>query len=84
MQPKRGPNGQLGPPRRPSTVTTVSSGYVRLPGTWFGTSGGVFVVRRVPGADVGAGKYVTLPAHLKSVKLCAQGRPRYRASCRTR
>ena len=36
----------------------VSSEYVRLPGTQFGTCAGGFVVHRVPGADVGAGKYV--------------------------
>ena len=30
---------------------------MRLPGTRFGASGGGFVVRRTPGADVAAGKY---------------------------
>ena len=46
------------PPGRPSALTTVSMGYVRLPGTRFGPSAGGFVGGRVRGADVGEGKYV--------------------------
>ena len=48
------------PPRRRRSITTASSGYVRLPGTQFEAPGDGFVVHRVPGADVGAGKYVAV------------------------
>ena len=41
------------PPGRPSALTTVSMGYVRLPGTRFGPSAGGFVGGRVRGTDVG-------------------------------
>ena len=54
-----GPYRSQRPPIRLSTATTVSSGYVRLPWTQFSTPGGGSVVHRVPGADVGAGKYVS-------------------------
>ena len=43
------------PPRRPPAVTAASIRYVRLPGTQFGPSPGGFVVRGVPGADLGTG-----------------------------
>jgi len=58
-------------------VTTASSGYVRLPGTRFGPSGGGFVVRGAPGADVGAGN--TSPSEV--LKRLATGHGRVPGTC---